>query len=388
MNRATVDVAVVGAGVVGCAVAYYLARDGLSVCILDRESVGSGASFYATGSLGMIANDLRRGPHFLLGLESERITRDLVPELQELTGVDILYQTRPGLRLALEESEETLIKELMGWMNEYMPLSWLSGQEVRKIEPRFSPAVRGAAYEPETSQLDSYRFTLALAQATEKLGGEVLLREVTGLEHEGERVTGVEYRGGKVACANAVMAMGPWSNAASGWLNFRVPVAPLKGERLLLQYEGEPLPVIVGSPRRGHMLTRRDGFWSVGSTGARDFELPTGFEPGQEDQWSFDDRPTEAAKFELLQKAIDVLPELEKAQMVRQLAGLRPLSADLRPLIGPVPGWRGVWLATGHGSKGVHLAAITGRIIADLITRGRSEVPVSLEPFAPARFVE
>jgi len=387
MNR-TVDVAVVGAGVVGCAVAYYLAREGLKVCILDRNAIGGGATAHATGSLAMVGTDFSQGPPFLLGLESVRATKDLVAELHERTGMDTLYQARPGLRLALDESEEALTKGLLEWMTDHLPLTWISGEEVRKIEPRLSPAVRGAAYVNETAQLDSYRFTLAMAHGMEKLGGEVLLREVTGLEHNGDRVTAVEYGSGKVACSDAVLAMGPWSKAASAWLNFHVPVAPFKGERLLLRYEGKPLPVIVGSPKRGHMLTRRDGYWSVGSTGGRDFDGRAGFELGQEERWSFDDQPTEAAKFELLQRAMDVLPDLERAQMVQQLAGVRPLSSDMLPLIGKVPGWRGVWLATGHGTKGIHLAAITGWIIADLITRGKTEVPVPLEPFAPTRFDE
>jgi D-amino-acid dehydrogenase len=65
---------------------------------------------------------------------------------------------------------------------------------------------------------------------------------------------------------------------------------------------------------------------------------------------------------------------------------VRPLSPDRRPLIGSVPGCPGAYLATGHGTKGIHLAPVTGRLIADLITRGRTDLPVSLEAFSPGRF--
>ena len=80
------------------------------------------------------------------------------------------------------------------------------------------------------------------------------------------------------------------------------------------------------------------------------------------------------------------MPAIENAELVSHLAGVRPLCADRMPLIGPVPGWWGVSLATGHGTKGIHLAAITGKAVAQLIVYGKSDLPVPLEALSPARF--
>ncbi len=80
------------------------------------------------------------------------------------------------------------------------------------------------------------------------------------------------------------------------------------------------------------------------------------------------------------------MPALEDAEVVDHLAGVRPLSADRMPLIGPVPGWDGVYMATGHGTKGIHLSAITGRLVADLMVRGDTDVPVPVDAFSPLRF--
>ena len=179
--------------------------------------------------------------------------------------------------------------------------------------------------------------------------------------------------------------MGPWAAAAADWLDFEVPVRPLKGERLLLQFDGPPLPVLISSPRRGHMISRGDGYWSVGSTAGRDFDDQRKYLGGHSDD-GFDVRPSEAALGELIERAVEVLPELETASVAQHLAGVRPLSPDRRPLIGPVPNRPGVYLATGHGTKGIHLAAVTGHLIADLITRGRTDLPVTLEAFDPGRF--
>ena len=131
------------------------------------------------------------------------------------------------------------------------------------------------------------------------------------------------------------------------------------------------------------MISRRDGLTSIGSTGGRDYDQKELF-LGEE----FDRQPTATARLELLQRAIDVFPDLERAELVQQLAGSRPLSPDSKPIIGPAPGWKGVHLATGHTTKGIHLGPITGRIIADYVCRGSTDVVADMSEFLPDRFAE
>ena len=374
------DVVVVGAGVVGCSVAYYLARQGVKVTLFERESIGSGASAHATGSLSLLGAEFSPGPSFQFALAGYREFPDLVKSLEAETGMDLLYQRRPSLRLALDESEEELIKSTIPWQQELVAMKWIEAEEVRRIEPRLTPEIRGAVYESESAQLDSYRLNLALARAAELKGANIELREVTGLIGSG-RVTGVKTASFECQCDALVVAAGTWSRAFEQWLEFPVPVRSLKGERLLLRYRGEPLPVLISSPKRGHMISRLDGLLSVGSTGGRDYDQQDLFW-GEE----FDRQPTEKARLELLQRAIDVFPALEDAELVHQLAGSRPLSPDRMPIIGPVPGWENVTLATGHTTKGIHLGPITGRVIAEQILNGSTGVPVDMDAFLPGRF--
>lgn len=379
----TTDVIVVGAGIIGCSVAYYLAREGASVTLLEREAIGSGASAHATGSLSLLGTEFGPGPSFQFALASSREFPELVQRLEEATGMDLLFQQRPSLRLALDEDEESLIKGLMPWQQEYVAMKWIDGDEVRRIEPRLSPNIRGAVYEEESSQLDSYRLTLALAGAAETLGTQLRLREVTGLVAEGSRVTGVSTADGDISCGAVVLAAGVWSSGFEEALHYSVPVRPLKGERLMLRYSAEPLPVLISSPKRGHMISRLDGLLSVGSTGGRDYDHADLFLGEQ-----FDRQPTEGARIELLNRAMDVLPALEDAELVQQLAGSRPLSPDRRPIIGPVPGWDNVVLATGHGTKGIHLGPVTGKTVAQFVLSGCARVPEEMEEFLPGRFAE
>ena len=377
------DVVVIGAGVVGCSVAYYLAREGVNVTLLEREAIGSGASAHATGSLSLLGAEFSPGASFQMARASYAEFPQLVAELESATGVDLLYQRRPSLRLALDEEEASMIKGLMVWQQPYVKMHWIDDREVRSIEPRLSHNIIGAVYEDESAQLDSYRLNLALARGAELKGASILYREVTGLVADGPAISGVKTTSGDIPCGAVVVAAGTWSRAFTSWLGFPVPVRPMKGERLLLNYPGEPLPVLISSPKRGHMISRSDGFTSVGSTGGRDYDQKELFW-GEE----FDRQPTENARLELLRRAIDVFPDLERAELVQQLAGSRPLSPDSKPIIGPVPGWEGILLATGHTTKGIHLGPVTGRIIADYICRGSTEAVSDMSEFLPDRFAD
>ncbi|MBV9546071.1 MAG: FAD-dependent oxidoreductase [Chloroflexi bacterium] len=381
-TETTADVVVIGAGAVGCACAYFLAGAGMSVLMLDQEGIASGASTHATGSFSLLASDFKTEPHLRLGIESYRLTRDMVPALEDESGVKVLYQRRPSLRLALDAVEEDLIRSSLEWQRELLPAWWIDGNAARRLEPRLTAEVRGAAYEDESAQLDSAQFTRALAAAAEQRGAQILLRQVSGLVKDGDRVIGVRHTRGEISANAVVLAMGPWAAAASAWMNFEVPVRPLKGERLLLQFDGPPLSVLISSPKRGHMISRLDGFLSVGSTAGRDFDDQEVYL-----RQGFDVRPTTAALEELIQRAVEVLPDVVNASVAQHLAGVRPLTPDRQPLIGPVPGYEGVYLATGHGTKGIHLAVVTGRIIADLLTRGSTDLSVPVQAFTPARFM-
>jgi len=242
------DVVVIGAGVIGCSVAYYLAREGIKVALLERESFGSGSSAHATGFISLLGTEFTPGPSFQFGLESYREFPSLVAELEDATGMDLLYQRRPSLRLALEESEEQLIKDLMTWQQEHVAMRWISSDDVHELEPRLTPSLIGAVYEDESAQLDSYRLNLALAAGAEKKGTQTINRNVTGLLSEKNRITGVQTEQGDISCGTVVVAAGLWSPPFQRDLDFPIPVGALKGERLLLKYDGDPLQVLISSP--------------------------------------------------------------------------------------------------------------------------------------------
>jgi glycine oxidase len=287
--------------------------------------------------------------------------------------VDPLYHELPEILVALDEREVEERMETMRWVTQHgIVARWLDRDEVFAAEPLIGGDVLGAACEDGVGQVDSYRLTLAFAAAAEKRRATVRQREAVGLERKGSRVTGVITPNERIPCDRVVLAMGAWSRPASEWTGFPVPVKPFKGQTLRLRYPGTPPKSFIGYVGRGGVVPRRDGTLSFGSS----------FEDAD------DSEPTEEFKLDTLSGALPVMPWLEEAEVVHHLAGPRPVSPDDLPIIGPVPGWDGLYLSTGHGRHGIQLAAITGKLVADLIVRGATSEPVPMEAYLPDRFAE
>jgi len=386
----TADTVVVGAGVVGGVISHLLAKAGQRVVILEGESVGAGSSGHGHGVVSLIGKDFRPGPHFELGCVGAEIYPDYVTELIEDSGVDPMYHRLPGLSLAIIDEEERIFREQLELHKDRLELRWIDGDECRKLEPRISIEARGAVLY-EHGQVDGYRLSLASSRAVELLGGRLEMRKLVGIIRAGDRVVGIEHTGGQIACETVVLAMGAWIREAEAWIGWPIPVRPLHGEVLNVRLPGPPMRAFVLTARHGPILQRKDGILLVGSLGGvtmsgMDVDAKHVFDPYDTSPPVFDLAPHEDNARFMIDRALRVMPALEEAELVAHLAGVRPLSADRMPIIGPIPSLRGLILATGHGTKGIHLAPITGRMVAELVLNRRNHEGVPSEAFLPSRF--
>ncbi|MCH8937559.1 MAG: FAD-dependent oxidoreductase, partial [Gemmatimonadetes bacterium] len=176
----------------------------------------------------------------------------------------------------------------------------------------------------------------------------------------------------EVSCGAVVMAMGPWSGSASGWVGTELAVRPLKGQILRLKIDGAPLPHL--SWEGSYATTKPDGLVWIGTT---------------EENAGFDATPTAEARESILRSAVAVLPYLANAQVVQHTACLRPVAPDGLPILGHVQGKSGVVVATAAGRKGILLGPAIGRLTADLLTRGETDMDISsILAFAQGTIVE
>jgi glycine/D-amino acid oxidase-like deaminating enzyme len=274
------------------------------------------------------------------------------------------------VNVAFDESEFAAMKETLEIFEQVRGFSahWLDDAGLREMEPRVSSEAIRALYTYGNATLTSFDYTLALAEAAKRSGAEIRTGEVTGLETDGNKVTGVKLADGGIACNAVVIASGPWSGGAASWLGVKIPVEPLAGEIVRVEAPGGVLQQDF-SGAGASLYQRADGLVWVGATEVRR---------------GFDDQPSEEGRSTLLKGAVKLMPCLKDARIVKQTACLRPVTPDWLPIIGKAPGWENAFLATGAGKKGILISPGIGKATADLIASGKTDLPIT--PFAPERF--
>ncbi len=365
------DVAVVGGGVIGCAIAYHLAGAGARVAVFEQREVGGEASGSAAGMLAPLADASEGGLFFDLCLASLRLFPALTEALRDETGIDIEYLPSGILRVATTEAEETELRAVLR-QEPYstLGLEWVDSQALRRLEPRLRPDARGAAYSAQEHQLNASRFTQTLARAAEARGAAFFQgASVTGFTTNGDQVIGLRTQEGKVGADLVVLAAGPWTAALGRRLGVNLPVKPMRGQMIAFPDFNTPLRHVAWNGDC-YLVPKANGFLFAGAT---------------VEDVGFRKRTTARGLAWLERMATALVPSLAYLEMATSWAALRPGSPDGHPIIGPLPGWRGISVASGHFRNGILLAPITGRLITQLLLEGKTEFP--LEPlFSPARF--
>jgi D-amino-acid dehydrogenase len=417
-------VVVVGGGVVGVSCAYYLARGGARVVVLERERLGAGASWGNAGTAtpghpplnkpGRIAKAIRQmldptsplyihpswNPglwRWLIGFARyctkahvERAVRVMAPlGMHSLALFDKLiveerieceyrregyYEvcaTEAGLAEAREEA--SLIVP-----HGYRPET-LDGDELRRREPALGSYAKGGVFHPEAASMDPALFLERFAQVAVRHGVEIREGvEVKSVVVEGGRATGVTLAGGVsgsgdgVESADAVvLATGPVSLEIAKRLGTRLPVQPGKGYH-------RDIPIGPnGAPRLQIACVLNE---------AAVFCLPmeTAVRFAGTMEFSGANRVMRRPRLEQLTRSGRLyFPKIGTARPLSEWCGLRPMSVDGLPIVGALPGVEGVSVATGHGMLGLTLAPVTGELIANLVL-GRGDA--RLEGVSPARF--
>ena len=366
----TTDVAIIGGGAAGCAVAYYLAQSGVKSTIIERDGLGNQASGYAAGGLNPLTGIGIPGPLGTFGWECFQLHISLYDSLKEQSGIDYQHRTVAKIDLALLESEVAGLKATVAVFEgvDGFKAHWLEPEDITELEPRISPDVLGGLYDYGNNAVDSHDLTEAFAAAAKEMGSTVRVGNVKGLEGSGGKIDRVVLADGEISCGQVVMAMGPWSRRAEAWLGVYIPVDPLKGEIIRLENQGEPFKHDIAGGG-GTIYPKLDGLVWCGTT---------------EDWKGFDREPSEQVAREIRQRVVRLVPDLADAKIVQHTACLRPVTPDWLPVLGRAPGWDNVYLATGAGKKGILLAPGIGKSIADLMTTG--ETGLSIQGYSPERF--
>ncbi|GHI86803.1 NAD(P)/FAD-dependent oxidoreductase [Streptomyces xanthophaeus] len=382
LKRHSLDAVIIGAGVVGAACAYYAARAGLSVAVVDRGSVAGGTTGAGEGNL--LVSDKEAGPELDLALLSARLWRDLAAGLPP----EAEYEAKGGLVVA---PDETTVKALRtfaeGQRAAGVEAVEVAADALHDLEPHLAPGLAGGFHYPQDAQVQPAQAAARLLAAAAASGAQVHLgEEVTEiLLDTAGAVRGVRTPRRSLLAPAVVNAAGTWGGHVAQLAGVALPVLPRRGFVLVT----EPLPRVVR-----HKVYAADYIADVasGSAALQSSAVVEGTPSGPvligatRERVGFDRTLSTEALRRLAAQAQALFPVLAGVSVLRTYHGFRPYLPDHLPAIGPDPRRPGLLHACGHEGAGIGLAPATGLLITAALTG--AEPVLDLHPFRPDRFAE
>jgi glycine oxidase len=359
VTDANPDVVIVGGGVIGLSIAYFLSEKGVSVTILDQGQPGQEASWAGAGMLPPGNLEYAHDPASRLRAYSHQLWNSLSRELRERTGVDNGYVQCGGLELAFAGNVDRLKSEAQAWRTEGVSVETLDQARLQQIEPSVSAEVASAYRLSQFSQVRNPRHVKALMAACQSRGTRILAGTgVLGFEiaerNGATRILAAKTLDRDYSAGAFVIAGGAWSAGIVTRLGIPdLPIRPVRGQ--IVQLSSLPLPFThVLNDGVRYLVPRPDGRILVGST---------------EEHVGFNKSNTASGVAGLLEFAQRVVPKLADAKLERTWAGLRPGSPAGNPFLSQIPRSENGFIAAGHFRAGLQLSPGTGRLMAQLVMR-------------------
>jgi glycine oxidase len=364
------DIIVVGAGIVGCAVAHELASRGASVEIIDERPIGMGATQASAGVLAPYIEAADGSPLLDLTVRSLALFDDFVERVVAESGMTVTYRRTGTLDAAFNDGELQALQRAAATLDRLgVPASLLDAAAAREQEPHLGGGAIGALLIESHGFVGATDLTRALGVAARRKGAHLIegsgVRTITA----GDRDIIVETTRGSLTCNAVVLCAGSWSGSiAIHGVEKPVPVRPVRGQLLHLEWPGVPLRRVTWSSRC-YLVPWDDGTLLVGAT---------------VEEAGFDERTTVSGVLGLLDAVSAVIPRSANAGFLGARAGLRPATTDDLPVIGPSTCVPNLIYATGHYRNGVLLAPLTAQLVADAMLDNR--VDPLLAAVGPSRF--
>jgi glycine oxidase len=365
------DVLVIGAGIIGCAIARELAARGVSVQVLDARSVGRGATHASAGVLAPYIEAHEGGTLLELTARSLDLYDSWVETIRAESGIDVEYCRSGSLEVALDSGSAERLAGLAARFGRREELRWLDAGQARATEPALSRSAVGALSVPAHGYVAATALTDALARAAISHGASF---------HHDRRASRIDCTsnwveipagGGELWRARrVVIAAGSWTGQLQGLSDAAArDVRPVRGQLIRVAWRGKPLGPVIWGPSC-YLVPWKDGTVLVGAT---------------MEEVGFDERNTVAGVRTLLDAARSLLPEMEDSTFIEARAGLRPATSDGLPILGPADSTDRILYATGHYRNGVLLAPLTAKLIGDLIVDEKRDP--ALDALTPSRIV-
>ena len=362
---------VVGGGVGGCSILYWLARLGWDdVVLVERADLTSGSTFHSAGLVGQLRSSLALTRMMMNSV-------DLYRTLEAEVGLETGWREVGSLRLASSPERLEEITRQAGWAKTFgLPLEIVSAEEAQRLFPPMSKdGVLGAAYLPSDGYIDPSQLTFALAEGARRRGAEIYTNaRVIGIAVERGGVTSVETDKGRIETEIVIDAGGMFAKEIGALAGVNVPIIPMAHEYLVLEPSGlptdmptmrDPSLLVYFRPESGGLIMggyeRHCAPWSLDG-------IPPDFNGKllEEDWPRFE---------ELMENAIVRVPTLADMGVVKLINGPEAFTPDGEFILGPSD-VRGFWVAAGFCAHGLAGAGGMGQLVAEWIVEGTPSLDV------------
>ncbi|WP_431090192.1 NAD(P)/FAD-dependent oxidoreductase [Paenibacillus sp. 8b26] len=389
MKHDAADLAVVGGGIIGAAIAYYAAKSGLKVVLAERGEIAGGTSSRCDGNI--LAIDKEPGFDSRMSLVSQELVAELARELED----EFEYRA-PGSILVCENDQEMQAAEqwVARQQQEGLPFRMLDQRDLQEEWPHLAKDLPGGLECATDSTVNPVLMTYALAGAARRMGARLLPRTPiqSVLKDEGGNVWGVETPHGVIHAGAVVLAAGVWTRSIGQSLGLHLPIKPRKGHILV----SARMPSIGNRKvmEFGYLMSKFGGQRSVDEVYEK-YGVALVFEPtasqniliGSSRQFVGMDTGVDQQVIRLIaRRAIRFFPDLANVPLMRAYTGLRPWTPDHLPIVSAVDEIPGLFIASGHEGDGISLAAVTGKLVTEMVRGESTSIPV--EPLRYDRFGE
>ena len=368
--QATADAVIIGAGVIGCSTAYHLARMGITdVAVVEMDQVGSGSSSKSASMLSL------QFCHDELTVRLAKYSYARYMQFEEELGVPIDFKRIGWLSLATQESSEHLLRNARLLQSLDIGTDILQPDEIKRRYPEINTEdLIVGTWGPDDGPFDPHMIMWGYIKRASEMGVRLYQGvRATGIRVGKGQVEGVDTDKGFVATESVVNAGGPWAIAIGEWVGVEIPIVNSARSILVTR----PIPDIPSTRPFVEDVTaewyyRPEGDGVLMGMG----KLPT------ED---LDIQISNEMINEMIDAAVHRVPVLERASMLTAWTGIRPLTPDGRPILGPVPSVDGFILSCGWGGTGIIQAPIAGQLVAEYISSGHTST-MDISPFGIERF--
>jgi glycine/D-amino acid oxidase-like deaminating enzyme len=368
MQPRTADVAIIGAGAIGCSIAYHLGlRGAKNVVVLEQELVGSGTTSKAAGGIRV---QFPTEVEIAFSIESLEFFR----RFQEHMGVNPHLRQVGYLFLLGSEQDVEQYKQQISLQRQYgLDVRLLTPQDAKAIVPQLRiDDLLAAVYSPQDGYADPHTIVQGYATKARECGVKILEQtEVTRIRLEGDRVIGVDTTSGPIDTRLVVNAAGPWAMRVAEMVGTNVPVYPRRRHIFVTEPFSDfvnPSPLVID--RTSGFYCRTEGRSILMSPG--DVQEVQGYKVTID--WSMAE--------ETARKAVQRVPVLAQAGIMSGWAGLRPLTPDEHAIIDYLPGVEGLLCAVGFCGHGFQHSPAAGRVVAEMILDGKPSLDISALSFA------